>query len=65
MAMEKKKAYFNRAQLYIHEIGANSKTIVCGRRFGKSDGIMGPDILYDVQHMPGSTGFIYQASSWM
>jgi hypothetical protein len=46
----------------IHEIGANSKTIVCGRRFGKSDGVLGPDILYDVQHMPGSSGFIYQAT---
>jgi hypothetical protein len=59
---EKKKAYFNRAQLEIHEIGANSKTIVCGRRFGKSDGLIGPDTLYDVQHMPGSSGFIYQAT---
>ncbi len=58
----KQKAYFNRAQLYIHEIGANSKTIVCGRRFGKSDGIFGPDILYNVQHMPASTGWIYQAT---
>ena len=58
----KQKAYFNRAQLYVHEIGANSKTIICGRRFGKSDGIFGPDILYDVQHMPGSTGWIYQAT---
>jgi hypothetical protein len=59
---EKKKAWFNSAQMEIHEIGANSKVIVCGRRFGKSDGIIGPDTLYDVQHMPGSSGFIYQAT---
>lgn len=62
MANEKQKAYFNKAQLYLLEINANSKTIVCGRRFGKSDGVMGPDLLYDIQHMPGSSGFIYQAT---
>ena len=60
--MTKQKAYFNRAQLYLHELSPNSKTLICGRRFGKSDGIMGPDILYDVQHMPGSTGWIYGAT---
>ena len=60
--MTKQKAYFNRGQLYLHELSPNSKTLICGRRFGKSDGIMGPDILYDVQHMPGSTGWIYGAT---
>lgn len=60
--MEKKKAYFNKAQLYVHELSPNSKTLVCGRRFGKSDGLMGPDLLYDVQHMPRSVGWIYQAT---
>jgi hypothetical protein len=59
---EKKKAYFNPAQLYIHEISPNRKTIVCGRRFGKSDGIIGPDLLFDVQHMPRSTGWFYGAT---
>jgi hypothetical protein len=59
---EKKKAYFNPAQLYVHELSPNSKTLVCGRRFGKSDGIMGPDLLYDIQHMPKSVGWIYQAT---
>ena len=62
MAMNKQKAYFNRAQLYLHELSPNSKTLICGRRFGKSDGIMGPDILFDVQHMPGATGWIYGAT---
>lgn len=62
MANEKKKAYFNKAQLYLLEVNPNSKTIVCGRRFGKSDGVLGPDLLYDIQHMPGSSGFIYQAT---
>lgn len=59
---EKKKAYFNPAQMYVHELSPNSKTLVCGRRFGKSDGIMGPDLLYDIQHMPKSVGWIYQAT---
>ena len=59
---EKKKAYFNPAQLYIHEISPNSKTLVCGRRFGKSDGLIGPDLLYDIQHMPRSTGWFYGAT---
>jgi hypothetical protein len=58
----RKKAYFNPAQLYVHELSPNSKTLVCGRRFGKSDGIMGPDLLYDIQHMPRSVGWIYQAT---
>ncbi len=58
----KKKAYFNPGQLYVHEISPNSKTLVCGRRFGKSDGLMGPDLLYDIQHMPKATGWIYQAT---
>ena len=60
--MEKQKTYFNRAQLYLHEVSPNSKCLVCSRRFGKSDGVVGPDILYDVQHMPGSTGWIYGAT---
>jgi hypothetical protein len=59
---EKKKAYFNPAQMYVHELSPNSKTLVCGRRFGKSDGIMGPDLLTDIQHMPKSVGWIYQAT---
>lgn len=58
--MPSKPAYFNPAQLYIHEISPNSKAIVGARRFGKSDGVAGPDLLYDVQNMPGSAGFLYQ-----
>lgn len=60
--MAKQKTYFNKAQLYVHELNPNSKTLVCGRRTGKSDGFIGPDILYDVQHMPGSVGWIYGAT---
>jgi hypothetical protein len=59
---EKKPAYFNSGQMYIHEVNANSKTLVCGRRFGKSDGVYGPDLLYDVQHMPQSVGWMYQST---
>ncbi len=59
---ETRKAYFNKGQMYVHEISPNSKTIVSSRRFGKSDGIVGPDLLYDVQHMPRSVGWIYGAT---
>lgn len=59
---EKRKVYFNKAQMYVHELNANSKTLVCARRFGKSDGLMGPDLLADVQHMPKGVGWIYQAT---
>ncbi len=48
--------------MYIHEISPKDKNIVASRRFGKSDGIMGPDLLYDVQHMPMSTGWLYGAT---
>lgn len=59
---ESRKAYFNKGQMYIHEISPHSKTIVASRRFGKSDGVEGPDLLYDVQFMPMSTGWLYQAT---
>lgn len=58
--METKKVYFNKAQMYVHEISPNSKVIVGARRLGKSDGIQGPDLLYNIQNMPGSAGFMYQ-----
>ncbi len=48
--------------MYVHELSPNSKSLVCGRRWGKSDGLMGPDLMTDVQHMPKSTGWIYQAT---
>lgn len=60
MEKQVKKFYLNPAQQYVHDISPKSKTLVCARRFGKSDGLIGPDLLYDVQHMPGSSGFIYQ-----
>jgi len=59
---EKQKAYFNKGQLYLHELSPNSKTLVASRRWGKSDGLTGPDLLYDVQHMPMSVGWLYQAT---
>lgn len=59
---EKAKAYLNKGQRYVWEINANAAVIVAARRFGKSDGVVGPAILYNVQHMPGSNGFIYQVS---
>lgn len=59
---EQGNCYLNPAQQEVHDIAPKSKTLVCARRFGKSDGIIGPDLLYDVQHMPGSSGFIYAKS---
>ena len=57
-----KKAYLNKGQRQIRTYAPNSKSIIGSRRFGKSRGVMGPDTLRDVQHMPGGAGAFYQAS---
>lgn len=56
------KHYLNPAQYYTLLIGANSETIIASRRFGKSDGIIAPRILRNVQHMPRSAGAFYAAT---
>lgn len=57
-----KKLYFNPGQIELMEIGANSETIIASRRFGKSDGIIAPRLLRNVQQMPRSAGAILQAT---
>lgn len=37
-------------------ISAHTEVNICGRRFGKSVGIVGPRMIRNVQFMPGSTG---------
>ncbi len=60
--MNKVLKYFNPGQIELLEVGANSETIVASRRFGKSDGIIAPRLLRNVQHMPQSAGAILQAT---
>ncbi len=60
--MNKKKIYFNNGQRELIAFGANSETIVAARRFGKSDGIIGPRMLRNMQAMPKSAGAIYAAT---
>lgn len=57
-----KKVYFNPGQLELMYIGANSETIIAARRFGKSDGIIAPRLLRNVQQMPKSAGAFYAAT---
>ncbi|MFA6400889.1 MAG: hypothetical protein WCX31_04580 [Salinivirgaceae bacterium] len=60
--MTTSKIYLNPGQQKVRAYAPNSKTIVASRRFGKSDGIVGPDLLRDIQHMPQGSGSLYQAS---
>ena len=57
-----KKVYFNPGQRELLAIGANSETIIASRRWGKSDGTIGPRILRNIQHMPRSAGSFYAAT---
>lgn len=59
--MEQK--YLNRAQQEALAVSANTEVFICGRRFGKSFGIVSPRIKRNVQFMPGSTG-CFVASSY-
>jgi hypothetical protein len=43
-------------------MAANSETIIAARRFGKSDGIVAPRMLRNIQHMPRSAGAFYAAT---
>jgi len=60
--MMAKKVYFNDGQRYLMYIGANTETIIAARRFGKSDGIIAPRILRNIQYMPRSAGAFYAAT---
>jgi hypothetical protein len=57
-----KQVYYNDGQRYLLYLGANTERIIAARRFGKSDGIIAPRMLRNVQHMPRSAGAIYGAT---
>ncbi len=48
--------YLNRAQQEALAVAANTEVDICGRRFGKSFGIVSLRIMRNVLFMPGSTG---------
>ena len=56
--MTRRKVYFNPVQLQFQWIAANTSVGVCGRRFGKTEGMAAPFVLRCFQRMPGSTGGI-------
>ena len=53
-----KLVYFNKAQQYVMYLAARILIVIASRRFGKSEGIIAPTMLRNVQAMPGSTGGI-------
>lgn len=55
--------YLNRAQQEALAVAANTEVDICGRRFGKSFGIVSLRVMRNVQFMPGSTG-CFVASSY-
>jgi len=59
---DKKTLYLNRAQNYIFQIGAKNLTVIGSRRVGKSEGIIMPVLLRNVQAMPKSNGAIVGTS---
>ena len=61
--MEQTKKYLNRAQQEALAIAAHTEIDICGRRFGKSFGIVSQRIMRNVMFMPGSTG-CFVASSY-
>jgi len=58
MKMKTKKYYMNAAQQYVWQIAARNLTAIASRRFGKSEGILAPVLLRNVQAMPRSSGAI-------
>lgn len=54
-AREKKKIYFNDAQMEYMYTGAHTSVFVGGRRIGKSHGVASPFVLRNTQTMPRST----------
>jgi len=57
-----KKFYLNRAQQYVLSIAARNTVAIASRRFGKSEGIIMPVLLRNVQNMPQSSGAIVARS---
>ena len=54
--------YLNKAQLEAMTVGAHTEVDICGRRFGKSFGIVSLRIKRNVEFMPGSTGAFIASS---
>lgn len=50
--METKEVFFNKKQQYIMHIGARILYVIASRRFGKSEGVIMPILLRNVQQMP-------------
>lgn len=53
-----KLVYFNNAQQYVMYMAVRILVVIASRRFGKSEGILMPTLLRNVQAMPRSTGGI-------
>jgi hypothetical protein len=62
MTLKTKKFYLNEAQRYVHHIAPRNLTAIASRRFGKSEGIIMPGLLRNVQAMPRSNGGIVGAN---
>lgn len=54
--METEQKYLNAAQQEALAVSAHDEVDICGRRFGKSFGIVSLRVMRNVQFMPGSTG---------
>lgn len=50
--MQSKKIYFNKAQQFIMHLAPRILYVIASRRFGKSEGIIMPTLLRNIQHMP-------------
>jgi hypothetical protein len=50
--MKSKKVFFNRAQQYVIHMAVRILFVIASRRLGKSEGIIMPTLLRNVQHMP-------------
>jgi hypothetical protein len=57
-----KLVYFNKAQQYVMYLAVRILVVIASRRFGKSEGIIMPTLLRNVQSMPRSTGGIVASS---
>ncbi len=58
MKAKTKTFYMNKAQRYLFQIAPRNLVAIASRRFGKSEGIIMPRLLQNVQSMPGSGGGI-------
>jgi len=57
--MKNKKVFFNRAQQYLMILSTRILYAIASRRLGKTEGIIMPTMLRNIQHMPrGQHGFI-------